>query len=460
MADRSSVILPALLLVTAFFVAGPKNSPLKTNDFRDAPNSSALDALGYGFGGAPQAGAPAVPAPSAAGTVPGTAMVYPAMPQKEWTILVFLNAKNDLESFGMGDMNEMERIGSGKKFNVVVQLGRTPGEDASDGDWSGVRRYYMLQDKDQKKINSPMLENLGMADMGDYRELVKFVNWGKQKYPAEKYLLIVWNHGAGWPGISFDGDTGNYITTPQLAGALAATGGVDVMATDACLMQMAEVAYELKDFAKYIVGSEETIPGKGYGYHKILRRLKFNSGRDAESMGSMITRTYGQYMIGDKGATLSSLDASQLPRLAQLMDGFARAAMASGPEGKKALKTARDEAYKYAEPNYKDLSRFVMAAAKHLPDGELKTLAKQLSRHIKRDLVDTRRRNLFSIDTEEVTDSETGEVSEKKSLQLLKNKSKGLSAYLPEKAFSWKYSQLKLARDTQWDEFVQWLQQP
>jgi hypothetical protein len=448
MNNTEKAIIPFLLVCSAFVVAGPRAVPV--DGLRDAPRSALESLQGEGGPYAPAISVPvSLPAPSAApaGQPEGGG-------QKEWTILVFLNAKNDLESFGMGDMNEMERVGSGNKFNVVVQLGRSGGYDTSDGNWSGVRRYYMVRDEAPSRISSPVLEDLGAVDMGDYRELVKFVNWGKGRYPAEKYLLIVWNHGAGWPGISFDDDTGGYISTPQLAQALAQTGGVDVMATDACLMQMAEVAYELKDFAKYIVGSEETIPGRGYGYHKILRRLKFNSGRGAESMGSMLTRTYGQYMVADKGATLSSLDASQLPELARLMDGFARTAMASDAETKNALKEARDEAYAYAEASYKDLARFAKAAVKKLPNGELKTQARQLSRHITRELVDTRRRNLFSYDVNE----ETGD---KEHYRLdLSNKSKGVSAYIPDAAFSPKYSQLSFARDTQWDEFVQWLQQP
>ena len=446
-------LAPFLILSALFAAAGP--APRLPDGMRDAP-VSALDSLRGGDGGskplAVSAPAPVVGSGEDAGAGDdagsgGTA----SSGEKEWTVLVFLNAKNDLEKYGMGDMNQMEQVGSGRHYNVVVQLGRSPGYDASDGNWSGVRRYYMTRDRDASRITSPVLEDLGALDMGDYRVLVDFVNWGKLRYPAEKYLLIVWNHGAGWPGISFDDDTGGYMTTPQLAQALRQTGGVDVVATDACLMQMAEVAYELKDFAKYIVGSEETIPGKGYAYHKILRRLRLNARRGAESMGAMLTRTYGQSMLAEEGATLSSLDASQLPGLANLMDAFARAAMASGDEVKNALREARDEAYAYDESNFKDLARFMKAAEKKLEQGELKTLARRIHRHITRELVDARRRNLFAYDR----DAETGE---KENYRLdLSNKSKGVSAYIPDSSVSWKYSQLAFARDTQWDEFLAWL---
>ncbi len=44
----------------------------------------------------------------------------------------------------------------------------------------------------------------------------------------------------------------------------------DVIAFDCCLMQQAEVAYELKDRAKYLVASEEVIGGDGYPYKDVL----------------------------------------------------------------------------------------------------------------------------------------------------------------------------------------------
>jgi hypothetical protein len=48
-----------------------------------------------------------------------------------WTVLVFLNADNNLESFGVRDFREMARIGSTDKVNVIVQMDRNPGFSAT-----------------------------------------------------------------------------------------------------------------------------------------------------------------------------------------------------------------------------------------------------------------------------------------------------------------------------------------
>src|SRR5262245_44341333 len=63
----------------------------------------------------------------------------------EWTILVFMNAKNNLEQDGINDFLEMAKIGSQSRVNVVVQFGRPRKKKYSQeyGGWSGVKRYLI-----------------------------------------------------------------------------------------------------------------------------------------------------------------------------------------------------------------------------------------------------------------------------------------------------------------------------
>jgi len=189
---------------------------------------------------------------------PNPALLASIKEPAEWTIMVYINGKNNLEEFALKDINEMEMVGSTDKINIVVELGRMDGYDASDGDWKGVRRYLVKKDSDSSKINSLLVEDLGMKDMGDYNSLISFGKWAKEKFPAKRYMLVVWNHGSGWTkggkpiitkGISYDEQSGNHINTPQLGLALKEIGKVDVYGSDACLMQMAEVDYEIKDYA-------------------------------------------------------------------------------------------------------------------------------------------------------------------------------------------------------------------
>lgn len=245
--------------------------------------------------------------------------------KKKWTVMVFVNGKNDLESAGLLNLNMMELAGSNKDVNIVAELGRMKGQNGdntSDGDWTGSRRIYVKKDSDMEKIKSPVVMTTEKVDMGDYKRAVDFVLWAKKNYPAEKYLLILWDHGSGWmdprmepkpasgnKGISFDDETGNYIRTREIGAIVKEAGGVDVLAFDACLMQMGEVLSEVKGNAGVMVGSEETIPGVGYPYHIFLSALDKEPGMSAEKLGTILVEAYKMFyeQTIKKGAQLSAV---------------------------------------------------------------------------------------------------------------------------------------------------------
>ncbi len=205
---------------------------------------------------------------------------------KQWSFLVFINADNDLDEFGVEDIIEMERAGLSDDVNVIVQIDRFK---------LPARRYDVSGRSPQSSaddwgIKSKKVMDIGEVDMGDFKELIKFVKWAHEKYPANNYMLIIWNHGSGWKkrgvrngfkGISYDDDSNNHISAKELGTAVNAIHAIlgkpiEVFGMDACLMQMIEVAYELKDGASYITASEETEPGEGWPYHLILAPLYKN----------------------------------------------------------------------------------------------------------------------------------------------------------------------------------------
>ena len=360
-----------------------------------------------------------------------------AATDKEWTIMVFINAKNNLERFGMLDMNEMEMIGSTDKVNVVTELGRINGYDSSDGNWVSSRRYLVKKDNDFKKITSPIVQDLGKVDMGDYKHLVEFTNWAKATYPAKRYMLIVWNHGAGWiksrgmndpKGISYDDETGNHITTPQFGMAMKAIGKIDVIGTDACLMQMPEVNYEIKDYVDYIVASEETEPGDGYTYNLMLGPLVAKPTMLGAELGKLTVDAYANH-YGSQDHTQSLVLASAMNGFMPLINNFVKAAIAANE--KPLIKTAMSGAQSYAYAENKDLWHFLSLYGASSANAEVKAAAKALQTYITGTLVLHNRTNSSYSD------------------------SHGIAIYLPNYVNS-SYSSLAWARDGQWDEFIAW----
>ena len=414
---KKLVMTAVALSMSAELYAGVNFDNPKNNNFKEGVSSEELSA----------------PVPAA----PELEQAKPAK-AKEWTIMVFVNGKNNLEEYALKDMNEMEMIGSSDQVNIVTEIGRISGNSNADGDWKTSRRFLVKKDNNTNKITSPVVQELGKVDMGDYRHLVDFATWAKTNYPAKKYMLVVWNHGAGWikslslgeKGISYDDETGHHITTPQLGMALKAIGKVDIYGSDACLMQMPEVDYEIKDYVDYIVGSEETEPGDGYTYNMLLGPLVSKPTMGAEELGKLAVNAYvDHYQSTSEGSTQSLVKSSALNGFIPLVNDFVAAAMSAGE--KDLVKTALNDAQSYAYPENKDMSHFLTLYMASTKNAAVKEKAKSLQDYLLNTLI---LQNRF-----------TGNYGE----------SKGLAIYMPGSPNS-DYNELAWARASQWDEFISW----
>jgi hypothetical protein len=112
--------------------------------------------------------------------------------------MVYLDADNDLEPFGIIDLNEMEKVGSTADVNIIVQMDRTSGYDVSNGNWTGTKRFRVTKDNSTSTISSAVLQDLGEVNMGDPNSLTSFISWATTNYPATNYALVLWDHGGGW----------------------------------------------------------------------------------------------------------------------------------------------------------------------------------------------------------------------------------------------------------------------
>lgn len=362
----------------------------------------------------------------------------PARAEAEWTVLAFMNAKNNLEAYGLADLNEMELAGSSDKVNVVAELGRAKAGDASDGDWAGARRYFVTKDADPAKINSRLLSEMPAADMGDWKHLAEFIAWGKQNYPAKHYMVIVWNHGGGWRlparGISNDDETGHSITTAQLGQALAQAGRIDLLSMDACIMQMAEVAWEARNSADFILASEEVVPNDGQRYDLFLSALLADPAVSPEELGKAAVNIYADHYISVKHyGTMSLVRSSALPGFAALLDGWTEAVRAKSEKG--AVYQARGQVQQFWHDDNIDIYHLVQLTT--------------ASPYINRTVAEKGKALMDFMDRELI-------VSNRFLSQQYRN-SHGLAIYLPKAWLEPAYRDLPWAGATQWDEFCAWM---
>jgi len=372
---------------------------------------------------------------SSAAFAQGTRRVYPRARAVDgtWTIMVFANGKNNLEDFIAKDVNEMEMIGSTDKVKVVAEFGGM--------NTGGVRRYQIQKDSDLSKITSPVVQDLGNVDMGDWNTVADFGKWAKTNYPAQHYMLIIENHGSGWvksrglnmrtKGISYDDATGNHINTPQLAMALKAMGGVDIFGADACLMQMAEVDYELLGITDFVVASEEAEPGDGWTYDMFLGSLNSDANLTPRNVAMHAVDAYAAHYAKIKeAATISAVSVPDLQGFITVLDAWTDAVVAANQ--KDLVIKARNQAQKYAYADNKSLAHFVYLVGKYSTNAAVKAKGNDLINYIQKTLV---------IDNKTV----------------LMNNSRGLAIYLPNWTFDTNYEMLRFSHDSKWMKFVQWL---
>lgn len=237
----------------------------------------------------------------------------PAKAGQTWTVLLYQDADDKiLEQDIYLDLNEAERAGSTDQVKVVAQVDRFSGAYSGDGDWTGTRRYLITKDDNLNRVGSKMVQDLGEANMSDGQTLVDFVTWGIQNYPADKYVLILSDHGMGWPGGWSDptsksrGDSriplaarlGDELYLNELDAALAeirSQTGLDqfeMIGMDACLMGQLEVFTALAPHARYAVASQEVEPALGWAYTGFLQALNENPQMDGGQLGKLIVGGY------------------------------------------------------------------------------------------------------------------------------------------------------------------------
>ncbi len=240
------------------------------------------------------------------------------VPQKDWTIMIWVAAANDLEPFAMSDLNEMEYglyLGETSdstlmnKINIIVTIDRIAGFEHfpyDDGeDWTDTRRYWMKPDSNgeydnQNLLTSHKLGELGELNMGDPSNLKDFIEYTKSTFPANNYGLIIWNHGSGVRGgelmknysikavgYDYEEPDNDPMYVGEINDYLNDTHSVDFFGFDACLMGMVEIAYEFrpgvmgKFGADYITFSPQYEIGNGWDYEKVFQRFG-GTGTDAE----------------------------------------------------------------------------------------------------------------------------------------------------------------------------------
>lgn len=412
---------------------------------------------------------------------------------RNWTIMVYLAGDNNLDSAGVVDLKEMKTVGTTDQVAVLAQFDRA-------GNKGATTRYCL---KKGTTVAKDAVQTLGETNMGDPKVLEDFVTWGVTNYPADHYLLVLWNHGAGWDdanlyqgnvfsgtappisrkqqpvatrgaaagvkpiafaqaragiartrralfsttveaavkqrGIAFDDQAQDFLDNIELKKVMTnikkkLKRKIDILGMDACLMSMVEVSYQMRDVAEFSVGSEESEPGEGWPYDRILKALAAKPTMTPEELSKTIVSQYlASYKAGDS-VTQSAVKLSVLKPLAAAVDDLAKALknILADSASRTALINARARVQEYSRPydDYCDLLDLCELLDKGVNNPAVKTACTAVKQAAAAAIVASGYKGP-AVDN-----------------------SKGISIYFPKRNLSPLYKTLDFTKQSSWDEFL------
>lgn len=421
----------------------------------------------------------------------------------KWTIMIYAQADSILNNFAAKNFHAMATIGSNENLNIITQWN----QPRKRGTW----RYKIEKNK------MTLIDSRTLKTRRDFsRDLIDFADFTAKHYPAEKYILILWNHGIGildpeWSqlhnfavnpaslrqnpraqiegitcettntcttlddafytttacnnitfsdtycedmsitgtrGILFDMIDRNYLTNQGLTNALdhittkIIKKKFSIIGMDACLEAMLEVFYQIKDFAHYVVSSEEVELAQGWNYKPFLYALT-NTEIDERELAKIIVHSFEDFYKGKtRFYTQSAIDLNKIDFLKQNLDQIVSNIILckkNNPKIMSVVQKARQECFQLSVSCYIDLYSFY-AKLKNKLD-RIKYINNQEFKNLKSALAD----GMQLIDNIIITSVASNYLSQ----------AKGISIYYPKKTIDRSYLQTMFVQDSLWLAFLQ-----
>jgi hypothetical protein len=266
---------------------------------------------------------------------------------------------SDLESedgFATDDLEEMMAAQGSDHLNVVIETGGA-------NKWQNT---YVSAEKNQRWIikngQMELVDNsLGNMNMGEPDTLSSFINWTVENYPADNYILSLWDHGGGAVsgfGIDEKHDDDS-LTLAEIEKAFNDSIGknnleFEMINFDSCLMASLETAYISRNFARYLVGSEEMEPDHGWYYTPVLSAISKNDAISGAELGKVIMDAFKEQSVEeetDDEITLSVIDLGKIDPVIESLDKFISRAELNiqNESGLRIMSLARSRAESYGD---------------------------------------------------------------------------------------------------------------
>jgi hypothetical protein len=338
-------------------------------------------------------------------------MTQEAPKHRPWTLMVYMAGDNgkvfdtkfgkkklmaEMTSAGYQDIWEMAQVGTTDAAAVVCLF-----DTQTDS--------YLVEVRKGNGMDGSAVETLPEVNTGSPDALADFVVQAMQKYPADHYALVIWNHGTGWLDIdyyapvrstdpdvratnaifrttprkiepdttrpiAYDDSSKDFLDTADLRQVFntveAKTGRkLDIIGMDACLMAAVEGARELAPHASYFLASQEVEPMDGWPYQPILTSLNADAGMTPADLTQKIVgefaKSYQAQTRAEETVTQSAVSLACTGRIESLCKTLVDAILAKRDQAvlKSLVNQARGKALVFQDPHYRDLGDFALQLA-------------------------------------------------------------------------------------------------
>lgn len=233
------------------------------------------------------------------------------------TVFIYMCGSNLETKQGLAGKNidEILTASVGDDVNIVIETGGAATWRSHNIDNNALQRYEVAGGS----LN--LIESLPNGNMGESETLGNFLKWGMENYPAEHNMLVFWDHGGGSAkGVCFDENYSfDSLSLAEIKEALDGAGlkgKFDFITFDACLMATIEVVSLMRDYAEYMIASEEIVPAGGMDYKTMCEA--FDSDNSYEDIGKIICDSFMnkcEKTGKDAYSTLSLFDLSNADEL-------------------------------------------------------------------------------------------------------------------------------------------------
>ena len=300
-------------------------------------------------------------------------------PFKKRTVLTYIAGDNNLSNAGLEDISEMCEVGAGENTHVGVEID-------TYGEFTGSIRYEISEKDWSGFAHRIVLERLSEKDSGDPVTLHNFLKWGYSRFKSDEYIVIIWNHGAGFRSpkrdIGYD-DFGSSLNMPEITWALSKVGinknnKISILGFDACLMNMLEIVHHFKDHVEIVVGSQQTEPGDGWPYDKVLKKV--NSSVTLDELAAEIVNVYidDYKRIGIQNITQSAVKTSESELAIKMLSDLGKKMSSKVENLKPILLEIRFSIQDFHMADYIDVIHLAELIIQKVDDNEIRSIAKNL----------------------------------------------------------------------------------